>query len=277
MWKHRASRGFTVVELLVGMGIAVVTAAVIFPAVQKGRVEARRVGCRNNMKQLGLALHNYNSAFRMFPPGWISSNHCGWQVMILPYVEEQNLYSTFDFNKEFDPKSKSVQRNLTVYRCPIDLGTGLANGLGRSNYAGVMVGKPSNTTGTSTHGGGSFGVNKCLGYRDYTDGTSNSLMVGERMSTARLAADEGTKGERKRTKGTEGTWVGLNPGELSIVSSAEMGLPNDPTYGAFSSWHPGGAHFLMADGSVHFVKDNINPRNFAALCTIGGGEQTEDF
>lgn len=281
MFRSHKRRGFTLIELAMGFAVAVVAAAIILPALQGSRQQARRTACRNNIKQIGLALHNYESAFKMFPPGWISSNHFSWQVMILPFVEQTNIYNQLNFLTEFDKQDKLLKKPIGTYRCPLDRGLEVAAGLGRSNMAGVIMGKPSNTTGTSTHGGGSFGVNTCHRIRDYLDGLSNTVMVGERMSTAKLRpsrdVEKGEEPEPETVRGTEGTWVGLNPGELSIVSSPELGRPNSNTYGAFGSPHGDGAFFVLGDGSVRFVSENINEKTFSAVCTIGGGEPFGDF
>lgn len=275
-------RGFTLIELALGLGIAAVTAAMALPALQGSRQQARRTACRNNMHQIALALHNYESAYRMIPPGWISSNHYGWSAMVLPFLEQQNIYNKFNFLIAFNPRDEHLKTQMPVYRCSMDRGSELAAGLGRSNYAGVMVGKPSNTKGTSTHGGGSFGVNHCQRFRDFSDGMSNTIMVGERMSTAKIRdprADSSKENasDAKLVRGTEGNWVGLNPGELSIVSSTELGLPNSNTYGAFSSPHKGGVFFVLGDGSVRFISENINDKTFAAIATISGGEMMGNF
>ena len=279
--KHK-KRGFTLIELALGLAMAAVASAIALPALQGNRQQARRTACKNNLKQIGLALHNYHDAFNTLPPGWISSNHFGWQVMTLPFMEQANLYNELNFLKAFDTKSPLFKQKINDYRCPVDRGGEIAAGLSRSNYAGVMVGTPSNTTGQSTHGGGTFGVNSRRGFRDYRDGMSNTIMVGERMSTTRLhreAPDDKnvTIPEKETIRGTEGTWVGLNPGELSIVSSSELGVPNSSTYGAFSSAHTGGAQFMVGDGSVRLISENINPKTFAAICTTAGGETTGDF
>lgn len=282
MRQTRKKRGFTLIELALGLAMAAVSAAIALPAFQGNRQVARRVACQNNMKMIGIALHNYNESFNTFPPGWISSNRLGWHVMILPFIEQSSLYNELNFLAAFDAKAQPFQQRIGEYRCPVDRGVDLAAGLSRSNYAGVIVGKPSNTTGTSTHGGGTFGINSKRKFQDFRDGTSNTVMVGERMSTSRIRNPHEENGkaaqhEKPVIRGTEGTWVGLNPGELSIVSSSEMGPPNSNTYGAFSSPHTGGAQFLVADGSVRFISENIDLKTYAAICTTSGGEAFEDF
>lgn len=269
MLRTHKIRGFTLIELALGLAMVTVGTAIILPALQGSRQQARRNACSDNLKQVALALHNYHDTYKMFPCGW-TDNKLSWHVRILPFIEEINLYNKFNFKSPFDPAESYLQKEIAVYRCPADRVTTLSGGLGRSNFAGVMVGSPSNKTGESTHGGGMFGLNSFRRMRDFTDGTSNSLMAGERMSTAR-------RPESPEAFGTEGTWVGLNPGELSIVSAPSLGMPNSKTYGAFSSPHPGGASFIVGDGSVTFLSEKINPRTFEAYCTISGGEVVESF
>ena len=261
-------RGFTIVELAVIMAVVAVGLSLMLPAVQAAREDARKVQCRNHLKQIALSIHNYHDVFQTIPPGWISSNHFGWQVMILPFMEESNVYNKLNFLVPFDAKEALLQSKIAGYRCPADSVSTLAGGLGRSNYAGVLVGEPSNKTAASTHGGGSFGVNSKHKFRDFRDGMSFTLLVGERMSTAKMGKD---------VRGTEGTWVGVNPGELSVVSASSVGLPNSNAYGAFSSNHGGGANFMIGDGSIRYISDQVNADTFAALCTIAGGEKPGNF
>lgn len=275
--KHRRVRGFTVIELFLVMGIVAVSVALILPAVQSSRNAARRNQCTNNMKEIGLALHNYHDAFNTYPPGWVKGNQFAWSVHLLTFIEQVNIYNELNFLTKYDKDNRLLRSRIETYRCPDDRGVDLAAGLGRSNYAGVMVGKPSNTTAESTHGGGSFGVNSRRNFRSFRDGTSNTIMVGERRSTAKAGKQKGAQKDGGDVHGTEGTWVGTNPGELSIVSSSELGTPNSSTYGAFSSPHAGGANFLLGDGAIKLISEKIDKTTFAQICTTDGGEANGDF
>lgn len=280
--RSRRVRGFTVIELFMGMAIVAVSAALILPAMQSSRHAARTTQCKNNLKQIGIALHNYHEAFNTFPPGWVNGNQFAWSVQILPFIEQTNIYNELNFLAKYDKNNRQLHSRIETYRCSSDRGADLAAGLGRSNYAGVMVGKASNTTAESTHGGGSFGMNSRRNFRDYRDGTSNTVMVGERRSTARVRKEIPDNAKVAQPDpgvvfGTEGNWVGTNPGELSIVSSAATGKLNSNTYGVFSSPHPGGANFLVGDGSVRLISENIDVTTYLAICTTGGGETTGDF
>lgn len=268
MMRSIRRQGFTLVETVAVLCVVAISLALALPAVQGAREDARKVKCRNNLKQIGLALHNYESAYKMFPPGWISSNQYSWEYFLLPYLDYANISSRSNYKVPIDPKNKLLQTKIDDFRCPADRGPVLAGGFGRSNLAGVIVGTPSATTATSTHGGGTFGVNFPRRMGDYADGTSNTIVVGERMSTAKAG---------KIVVGYEGNWVGVNPGELTVVSSPSIGLPNAKVLGAFSSSHGGGANFVVGDGSVKFLSEKINPQTFANICTVGGGEVVNDF
>ena len=124
-------RGFTFVEMLVVLGVIAIAVAVLMPAIQQARQDVRRVQCKNNLKQLGLALHNYHDTYNLFPPGWVSKGgepglgaRTGWQTAILPYIDQAPLYNQINFNEpphEADGTPKKLfQTVIRAYRCPID-------------------------------------------------------------------------------------------------------------------------------------------------------------
>jgi prepilin-type N-terminal cleavage/methylation domain-containing protein/prepilin-type processing-associated H-X9-DG protein len=280
MTKARKHRGFTLIELLVVIAIIAILIALLLPAVQQAREAARRTECKNNLKQLGLAIHNYHDSFNTIPPGWISSNGYSWQIFLLPGVEQNNLYNALNFLTTFTTADTNLASILPAFRCASDTGTASLGGLARSNYAGVMVGSPSASTSASTHGGGSFGVNSKHNFRDYRDGMSQTIMVGERMSTGLINGNP---------RGTEGLVAGPNPGEYAVVGgtgnavvgsgAAAAFLPNSngTGTGAFSSRHAGGAQFLLGDGSVRLISENINAVTYQSISTTAGGETANEF
>lgn len=207
--KNRRSRGFTLIELLVVIAIIAILIALLLPAVQQAREAARRTQCKNNLKQLGLALHNYHDTFTIFPPGGNYPGLASFLVVILPYLDQSPAYNQFNFNSDFDTRSgyrpfTPAQQTLfsTLYvpglNCPsselpaMSLGQGCTSFLvQRPNYVGVagaVISPTDGTTITGTNTGYSYTnlasigvlhVNGGTRIRDLVDGTSNTIMVGE--------------------------------------------------------------------------------------------------
>jgi prepilin-type N-terminal cleavage/methylation domain-containing protein len=185
-------RGFTLIELLVVIAIIAVLIALLLPAVQNAREAARRISCKSNLKQLGIALHSYHETHRAFPPGYIAggpdptdhSNYFGWASMLLPYVDQQTLYSKLDFNVDIDEGVNAglVRTTLAIFRCPTDVYKETITSAhsvvtyGVSNYPGV-----SGQVACEQTGGGMFGLNTRTRMRDITDGSSQTFAVGERV------------------------------------------------------------------------------------------------
>ena len=304
-------RGFTLIELLVVIAIIAILVALILPAVQQAREAAHRTECLNNIKQIGLALHNYHDTHRIFPPGWIAvdpvtrnpSAHEGisgaaWGTMILPYLEQAPLYNQFNPAVAInDPVNLPFIDNVIVaWQCPSDPkpdkwdieeegspGTVLAT-LPTANYVGVFgpehLDGCENSPGTDPvlstgqcKGEGMFYHNSKVRLRDVTDGTTNTLMLGERRTNTEL--------------GWYSTWPGMVPeGEEAfqrVLGSADH-VPNyEPPGGAlphfddFSSRHEGGAQFTLGDGSVRFISENMDTGLYQSLSTIQGGEVVGEF
>jgi prepilin-type N-terminal cleavage/methylation domain-containing protein/prepilin-type processing-associated H-X9-DG protein len=299
MTKARKHRGFTLIELLVVIAIIAILIALLLPAVQQAREAARRTECKNNLKQIGIALHNYHETFNCFPPGWISStatgnpNNLGWSIHILPFIEQVNLYNALNFLQSYSTADTNLSTLIPAFRCASDTGTATVNGFARSNYAGVIMYTYTLPNGslitnggavTATHGGGSFGNLSKRNFRDYRDGTANTIMVGERMATGTINSI--TRGTEAIIAGTATAVAGT--GDLNVVGSpmyylgAAPGVIVNPNanannYGAFSSRHSGGAQFLLGDGSVRLISDNVNGTTFQAIGTTAGGEVTGDF
>ncbi|MCA9059295.1 MAG: DUF1559 domain-containing protein [Planctomycetaceae bacterium] len=306
LFQPARSRGFTLIELLVVIAIIAILIALILPAVQQAREAARRTQCRNNLKQIGLALHNYHDAHGCFPPGWIAvdpvtrmhaAHHAGsgvgWGTMILPYLEQVNLYNQFNPNVWIsDPLNKPfLNTTVPTYLCPSDPqperwqieeegspGTVLAE-LPTANYIGAFgteeldgCENPPGTAPVATNGqcrgNGILYHNSRTKMRDITDGTTNTFVVGERRTNPDL--------------GWYSTWAGMVPeGEESfqrILGSADH-APNDPSahFDDFSSVHTGGAQFLLGDGSCRFISENIDRKVYQSLATIRGGEVVGEF
>lgn len=296
MLRSKSSRGFTLIELLVVIAIIGILVALLLPAVQQAREAARRTQCRNNLKQIGLALHNYHDVHLTLPPGWIGAtagvhdiegiNGFGWGVFLLPYMDQAPLYNQFNFSVSLvDPVHNEERvQILPVFRCPSDVGeatwqieeeanpgTVIAT-LSTANYVGAFgtteledCESGSGLTNGQCRGNGSLFHNGKVLLRDYTDGTSNTFVCGERVSTAGYS-----------------TWVGVVPeGEeaMARILGVADHLPNhEPLHlDDFSSQHTGGAFFVMGDGAVRFVSENLDENVYKGLFTRSGGEVTGEF
>ncbi|MCA9154793.1 MAG: DUF1559 domain-containing protein [Planctomycetales bacterium] len=274
---------FTLVELLVVIAIIGVLVAMLLPAVQSAREAARRTQCKNNMKQIILAIHNYHDTLRIFPPGYISNNPgtnsswcrsggvqgAPWTVLILPYAEQNNLYDQFDFNVPFQatsnqmaPPNSSIIVPLDMYTCPSDVRFSSNKLL--NSYFGVQGGGATPTCGNSSCSAANerasyvtgmlFG-GSTLGFRDALDGTSNIFMVGEsRYGNAAWGAS---------AKQDSCSY----PRNLAGCQDPINLYPNQGVHDTrgFSSYHPGGCNFAMVDGSVHFVSETIDLATYRQL------------
>lgn len=285
-------RGFTLVELLVVIAIIGILIGMLLPAVQQVREAARRIQCANNIRQIGLGIANYESAFEVFPPGWSTDNvnvgtpGWGWSALILPQMEAQNLQNQIDFRIPIsDPfHTATIENSLPVYLCPsdpaspvVDLNTPVVEAdededeltfptpqstlgpllVGRSNYSGVF-GSIEVTEGP-TAGNGAFFANSETSHRDFQDGTSNTIVVGERSNLLGSVS-----------------WVGVVPAVDDALARIVGVADNPPNQGVhfedFASYHSGGINVVLGDGSTHFLSDTISPDLFQALSTLNGGE-----
>ncbi|MCG6158039.1 DUF1559 domain-containing protein [Rubinisphaera margarita] len=175
---------FTLIELLVVIAIIAILVALLLPAVQQAREAARRSSCKNNLKQLGLALHNYHDTYTMFPQGqfYIQGGsswhgHSAW-VSLLPNLEQGAIFDQWDNSLHCYSGINNTlrQNNLSAFRCPSDTDFGSGGGPG-NNYAGCAGSTWNIWTGADTHG--VITRRNCIGMRDILDGTSNVIMVGE--------------------------------------------------------------------------------------------------
>ena len=197
-------RGFTLIELLVVIAIIAILIALLLPAVQQAREAARRSQCQNNLKQIGLGLHNYHDTHKVFPPGVITDTGWAWGTMILPFVDQANLYNTMAPGGIMDLSNATQLANaqtvLNVYLCPSDPwgspqkntnyaititppgGSAATYNIGMSNYTGASGTSLGNCEAVSSMGTGILTINSNIKVRDVTDGASNTMLVGERGS-----------------------------------------------------------------------------------------------
>jgi len=298
--ENRPTRGFTLIELLVVIAIIAVLVGLLLPAVQSARGAARRISCVSNLKQTGIALHNYHGAHETFPPGYVSLVRSGqevgpgwgWGTMILPQLEQTPIANATNFSLAItDPGSATVRTvPLKVYLCPSSVGDGpirLSDAGGTVLVSDLAAGQYVGSAGQfevddyAHANNGIFFRNSRIGLRDVTDGTGSTLLVGER---SRNLADATWVGAIPSARVcTSPTWkfTDCEPANVMILAhtgpSPGHGWVDVPNYKAagsddFWSLHPGGCNFVFCDGSVRFVKESINPRVFSSLSSRAGGE-----
>jgi len=301
--RNRGRRdGFTLIELLVVIAIIAVLIALLLPAVQQAREAARRSQCKNNLKQLGLALHNYHDTHQLFPPGAVSAittmtgsgwctadsgqntQRAPWTVLILPFLEQTTLYQQFRFEEKFtswstytgsSTNNNAWNHSLSFYKCPSDPLSGGEPVAG--NYRGVQGGQTSPTTSNcgSTrrfYTNGILTINGRNGFRDISDGSSNVLLVGESHYDTVRANSSSTAiigWASTANCSSNGTFNGMLTGADGGINSAPVDPsktdPRDYQSYHFGSFHVGGAHFLLGDGSVHFLSQNMDLTTFRQL------------
>lgn len=293
--RSRSDTAFTLIELLVVIAIIGVLMALLLPAVQASREAARRTECENHLKQLGLALHNYDTQYRLLPFGWMCDtreprgSRCpgdqawsymwsGWP-MLLPFLEELNVFNSLNFSHEstdsrnttgiekglalFACPSYSSGKKVPIYATPGDPTSGILYYAGLSNYKGNMAGglragctDPNNPL-CRVFDNGIFYRNSSIAFRDIMDGASNTVMMGEVI---------------------QGLW---SDATTCCVRTANDRLMNERAGGTFvtpgywSSNHPAAAHFLFGDGSVRVLKDSMDNEVLNRLMTRAGNDPVD--
>lgn len=308
--RHLSSRGFTLIEILVVIAIIAVLIALLLPAVQQAREAARRMQCRNNLMQVGLALQNYANAHGRLPPGSVNPQgpvvagpadfvlrgpdgsfppganppaltqagalgtpaaaaganplpakrveyHVSWIVQILPNLDQRNVYNKFDFQVGvYDPRNaEATAARIVPLICPSspDSNPGTA-------YAGChhSVEAPINVDNN-----GVLFLNSSIQLDDVEDGISNTLFVGEKMNNFEsIGWASGTRSSLRNAGVAVNTEAYTNASRGAVPTPAPAS-PTDPKLallpkvGGFSSFHSAGAHFVLGDGSVRYVSNNI--------------------
>ncbi len=282
-------RAFTLVELLVVIAIIGILVGLLLPAVQAAREAARRLQCSNNLKQLGLAVHQYHDIHNRLPSGMIYPNRVFWSAMILPHVEQTPLYQTLNFSLPFNdgtlPNGAACAKVLSIYRCPSSNSPehvsvqGVANRV-PTNYLAVGSGTATRDWGAGPamlgrfDQDGSLFVNSRTNFASQIDGTSNTLVVGECLFDATVyGVDDSGVGQiidhwyigtadtvllqnafiAEASESMGSTGVAINNFQDSTIQVDEKEL-------CFASKHTGGAQFVFGDGHVSFLPSTIDRR-----------------
>lgn len=259
---------FTLVELLVVLAIIAILIALLLPAIQKARESAARISCSNNLKQIGIAIQGYHGANNHLPPAWVAPGNqpgWGWPTFLLPYIEQESLYGIInpDVNRFGTPGGFTTaaqipggrsQVPLRVYRCPSDPGPVLNPERGNhalSNYRGVRGPYTNYVFIEDFDEGGVFLQNGKLRFSDVTDGTSNTLAVGEIIYEGGSGKSACLWAGMRGVDSTGDTW----PSDVAWFLDGDDAQVNGPSEWAFSSHHPGGVLFVFVDGSVRFFRN----------------------
>ena len=291
-------KAFTLIELLVVIAIVGILIALLLPAVQQAREAARRTACRNKLKQIGIALHNYHDVHGAFPSGYVQRDlsdayeHTGfaWGVMLLPQLDQQPLYGTLNFE---DPK---LPRNpLAVWQCPSDPMIEDQAAWNDSHYAlgGVpptwmlvdnpigfaalasYIGNYGTLPLSSMPGNGLLHGNSSIRMRSVLDGTSQTFAVGERSIEAGPATWAGV--HYNQVKAVGGNVSAENNDGHFVLGTTAAGSPNTIDGHGFSSTHVGAVHMLLCDGAVRFISENINRPTWHNLADRSDGNVAGQF
>ncbi len=309
-------RGFTLIELLVVIAIIAVLIALLLPAVQQAREAARRSQCKNNLKQMGLAIHNYHESFGCIPIADVNgtSTPISAHARLLPYLDQSPLYALVDFNVPYNDVKNTAARmtELQVFRCPSDPDTLPMSVGGRNNYywnagSGIVM-YNSGQTGLPQSNGVIFHQRR-IKFSDITDGLTNTAAMAEKLT------GDGSNGiSTPRTDTFQpGTYPttsdealqqcnAMNVTDLTKQGYSNVGGPWLQQYHSTNQYnhvlppngrscmfppgriattpnsqHTGGVHMLLCDGSVRFVSDSIHLATWRSLGSINGGELLGEY
>jgi prepilin-type N-terminal cleavage/methylation domain-containing protein/prepilin-type processing-associated H-X9-DG protein len=293
----RCPRAFTLLELLIVVGIIGVLIALLLPAIQSAREHARRAQCINNLLQLGIGMGNYASTHTVLPPGVVNDKgpivslpvgfHHGWTVQILPFIDQANVYRRFDLKESVHAPSNETARSVMIstFMCPSSSRAWSSNGA--ISYAGCHhdVEAP---IAADNHG--VLYLNSHVRFDDITDGLAQTILLGELTSneTVMLSWASGTRATLRNTGAglnSENPLTALYAGiaqlseadkQAAAARMFEEGTIPVDFVGGFSSWHSQGANFAFCDGSVRFIKQTIHQRVYQLLGNRADGELISD-
>ncbi|MBC8115491.1 MAG: DUF1559 domain-containing protein [Candidatus Saccharimonas sp.] len=339
---NRLARGFTLIELLVVIAIIAVLIALLLPAVQQARESARRTQCKNNLKQFGLALHNYHDVHGTLPGGTVSTAHeigvspiaswVGWSgvSVLLPFMDQASLYSTLDFNVYWDTGAANqlgTRKDVPGFTCPSDPIGGKKPQASAAAISYCLSAGPAADWDVRPVPPGPFSLWSSVRMRDFVDGSSNTILMsetgigsntGKRNNTFRVSPI----GSNLRSTGTYNTKVfDTSTANMSAINNYQaacsallltsvfdtgdddggrfwcagrafygpwfntLSTPNKGPHCDFdvsvttmdiknaNSYHTGGVHTLMGDGTVRFVSDNIDQAVWIGAGTTNGSER----
>jgi len=308
-WCHR--RGFTLIELLVVIAIIAVLVALLLPAVQQAREAARRTQCKNNLKQLGLAMHNYHDVTQRFPIGAMSGSGSSsgggnggstsgyvWVRYILPYLEQQNMLNNWNEDIAYNTgvNNPIIKTTIPAFFCPSDPHFKAWNNVYNYNYAvnygNTTVGatNPYNGVtwleGTFRYSGGTTGYASRIG--DIIDGTSNTLLMSE-VRAGQTANDlrgliwyvphtgfTTFYGPNSSSPDNMGSWCNTTVQAAALLDNFPCSSTGTTLFSSRSR-HVGGVQSLMTDGAVRFVSQNINLNIWRGLSSRAGHETIGEF
>ncbi len=313
--RRGVNRGFTLIELLVVIAIIAVLVSLLLPAVQQAREAARRTQCKNNLKELGLAVHNYHDVYSKFPSGntrvqrgsdskWIIQGP--WTVTLLPYLEQANLYNQWNFNLSFGEGTNRtlITTPIPAYRCPSTPLPAVASFVGitsvnfNADRDAIGSGVRYDATAVDYHPAISahtppmdaasprvlapFPQTSRFGFHDILDGTSNTMLFGEVAGFPRRFNRRTDVADNSAAMGHIGGWTRILTIRSSYNGATLYGgncLVNCTNFAASNlyAFHDGGAQIVLADGSVRFLSESVSMDVIFRLMAMQDGQVLSEF